>query len=129
MVPSREGSTAGRRVPVRPQFVVSRGAGRSARPSTAAKAPSQVMGRVLSHRSGAIPGTRVLPVPGAPRLPAGLSSSAQSARGPGAEPAPGSKLTSRGRSRGRRLGRPPAPPRCLRRPRCHEEDHCIDWWS
>ncbi|KAJ1096727.1 hypothetical protein NDU88_001858 [Pleurodeles waltl] len=58
-----------------------------------------------------------------------FSSSAPSARGPGAEPAhgPGQQLTSRGR--GRRLSRPPAPPRRPRRPRSPEEDHRIGWWS
>ncbi|KAJ1184422.1 hypothetical protein NDU88_001229 [Pleurodeles waltl] len=89
MVPSREGSTAGRGAPVRPQSVVSRGAGRSARPSFAATTLLQVMGRVQALRSGAIPGTRVLPITGAPRPPAGLSNLVPSARDPVAEPAHG----------------------------------------
>ncbi|KAJ1089810.1 hypothetical protein NDU88_002954 [Pleurodeles waltl] len=49
----------------------------------------QVMGRVQALYSGAAPGTRVLPITGAPRLPAGLSNSAPSARGPGEESAHG----------------------------------------
>ncbi|KAJ1165411.1 hypothetical protein NDU88_005839 [Pleurodeles waltl] len=88
-VPSREGRTVGRRAPAWPQSVVSRGAGRPARSSAAALSLPQGVGREQALCSSAIPGARVPPTAGAPQLPAGLSDSAPSARGPGAEPARG----------------------------------------
>ncbi|KAJ1106897.1 hypothetical protein NDU88_004295 [Pleurodeles waltl] len=74
---------------MQPRSAESRGAGRSERSSTVATAPTQVTGRVQSNCSSAIPGTRIFSISGAPRLPAGLSRSAPSARGPGEEPAHG----------------------------------------
>ncbi|KAJ1161868.1 hypothetical protein NDU88_002348 [Pleurodeles waltl] len=88
-VPSREGSTAGRRASAQPQSVMSRGAGCPARSSAAAISLPQGVGRVQAICSSAIPGARVPPTAGAPQLPAGLSDSAPRARGPGAEPARG----------------------------------------
>ncbi|KAJ1123832.1 hypothetical protein NDU88_002299 [Pleurodeles waltl] len=88
-VPSREGSTAGRRAPARPQSVTARGAGHPARSSATAISLPQGVGRVQALRNSVISGARVPPTAGASQLPAGLSNSAPSARGPGAEPARG----------------------------------------
>ncbi|KAJ1188073.1 hypothetical protein NDU88_004838 [Pleurodeles waltl] len=87
--------------------------------------PTRVTGRVHSHCSGAIPGTETFLVSGAPRPPAGLSGAAPSARGPGEEPARGPGKQTHSCGRGRRYGRPPAPPRRARRPQCRGEDHCL----
>ncbi|KAJ1109441.1 hypothetical protein NDU88_006802 [Pleurodeles waltl] len=71
--PSRETSPAGRRAPVRPQSVLTHSAGRPARPSPAAATPLPAMRRERALHSGAIHGTRVLPIADASRLPATLS--------------------------------------------------------
>ncbi|KAJ1215289.1 hypothetical protein NDU88_002898 [Pleurodeles waltl] len=120
-----EGSAAGRGVLMLPRSAEPCRAGRTERSSAAATGPTQVAGRVHSHRSGAIPGMGISLISGTTRPPAGLFRAAPSARGPGEEPpeAPGSRLTSRGRRCWH--GRPPAPPRGPRRPRCHGEDHCL----
>ncbi|KAJ1089561.1 hypothetical protein NDU88_002712 [Pleurodeles waltl] len=86
MVSSWEGSAAGRGVPMLPQSAEPRRARRTERSSAAATGPTQVTGRVHSHRSGAIP---EMGISGATRLPAGLFRAAPSARGPGEEPARG----------------------------------------
>ncbi|KAJ1117847.1 hypothetical protein NDU88_006043 [Pleurodeles waltl] len=104
---------------------MSRGAGRSESSSAATATPPQVKVCVQALRRITIPGARVPRPPGSSWLPAGSPRAAPRARSLGAEPVhgPGSRPTSHGR--GRRLGRPPAPPQVPMRPQRRKEGRCI----